>query len=101
MGIGASPPGAGAGASEPLTMRYTLNGIGPWLVSLYLTEVGGQETAPGQVIGAGWQARVWAGEPFRIGALTLGVTEVELCGEADAVRAVVAAFEKKVLRAGG
>jgi hypothetical protein len=86
------------------TLRYTLNGIGPWLVSLYLMEVGGVAETPGVVVGAGWRAHVWAGAPFRRGALSLGVTEVAF-SETDAGRpavlAAAAAFEKKVLRAGG
>jgi hypothetical protein len=83
------------------SVRYSLNGIGLWIVTQYLIEIGGTAGAAGWVLGADWQAHVWAGEPFRIGALALGVTEVEINGTAGAVRSVVVAFEKKVMRAGG
>ncbi len=97
-------PDAGAGAPAGITLRYTLNGIGPWLVIIYLTEFGGVEEEPGVIVGDGWQAHVWAGAPFRVGALTLGVTEVAISGTdagRPAVLSTAAAFEKKVLRAGG
>jgi hypothetical protein len=97
-------PGAAIQPPDSNTVRYTLNGIGPWLVILYLTEIGGAEATPGVIIGAGWRARVWPGAPFRVGALAPGVTEVAISGtddDARVVQSIAAAFEKKVLRAGG
>jgi hypothetical protein len=82
-------------------MRLTLRGIGVPIVILYLTELGGAETAPGLIAGPGWQARVWAGEPVRLHALRLGVTEVAFSGEPAAVEQVIAALQKKAIRAGG
>jgi len=81
--------------------RLSLRGMGVWLVIHYLVELGGREVEPGLVTGAGWQAQVWEGEPFRLRAIRLGVSEVEFSGEVEAVQQVQAAFEKKALRAGG
>jgi len=104
MDTSAAAPSDDGESLEGFTRRYTLNGIGPWLVILYLKEVGGAEESPGVVVGAGWRARVWAGAPFQRGALSLGVTEVALSATdagRQAVLSAAAAFEKKVLRAGG
>lgn len=104
MDTPAPQPDGPAEKPEEFALRYTLNGIGPWLVIIYLTEIGGVEEEPGVIVGDGWRAHVWAGAPFRLGALTLGVTEVALSGtdaRRQAVSSAAAAFEKKVLRAGG
>ncbi|MDQ1301312.1 MAG: hypothetical protein QG637_1233 [Chloroflexota bacterium] len=104
MDTPSSQPSDSAETPEDFTLRYSLNGIGPWLVIIYLTEIGGVAAEPGVIVGDGWRAHVWAGAPFRLGALTLGVTEVALSGTAagrQAVSSAAAAFEKKVLRAGG
>ncbi|MGC8781297.1 MAG: hypothetical protein ACP5UQ_10565 [Anaerolineae bacterium] len=82
-------------------MRLSLRGIGVPIVVLYLIELGGIETEPGLIVGPGWQARVWAGEPVRLHALRLGVTEVEFNGEPATVEQVVMRFQKKAIRAGG
>lgn len=82
-------------------MHFSLRGIGVPIVILYLTDLDGVEQEPGVIVGPGWQARVWAGEPFQLHALRLGVTEVAFSGEPAAVEQVVAAFQKKVIRAGG
>lgn len=82
-------------------MQLTLRGIGVPIVVLYLTELGGTETAPGLIEGPGWQARVWAGEPVRLHALRLGVTEVAFSGEPAVVEQVIMKFQMKAIRAGG
>jgi hypothetical protein len=82
-------------------MRLSLRGVGPGVVSAYLVDLGGREVEPGKIAGAGWDARITAGEPASVGAIRLGVTEVELCGEPAALACLREAFEKKVLRAGG
>lgn len=82
-------------------MRLSLHGIGVPIVIPYLIELGGVETEPGLIVGPGWQARVWAGEPVRLYALRLGVTEIEFSGEPAAVEQVVLGFQKKAIRAGG
>lgn len=82
-------------------MRLSLRGIGPAIVSLYLTELGGVEVEPGLVIGQGWQSQVWQGEPFQLGAVRVGVTELEFSGDPATVEQVVTDFKKKAIRAGG
>jgi hypothetical protein len=82
-------------------MRLSLRGIGPGVVSAYLVDLGGRVVEPGKIAGAGWGASVTAGEPASVGVIRLGVTEVELSGEAAALASLREALEKKVLRAGG
>ena len=82
-------------------MRLSLRGVGPAVISAYLVDLGGCEEAPGRIAGVGWVVRVIAGEPTYVGAIRLGVTEVEFSGEPLAVSRLREAFEKKVVRAGG
>lgn len=82
-------------------MKLELRGIGPLVVSLYLRELGGRDIKPGWLEGNGWQAHVHQGQPVYVGSIRLGVTEVEFSGDEEAVERVRAAFEKKVIRAGG
>jgi len=82
-------------------MGLILRGIGPRIVAAYLVDLGGREVEPGKIAGDGWEASVTAGEPVAVGAIRLGVTEVELSGEPAALACLRQAFEMKVLRAGG
>lgn len=82
-------------------MRLSLRGIGPGVVSTYLMDLGGREREAGKIAGDGWEASVTAGEPVSLGAVRLGVTEVELSGDPATLTGLREAFEKKVLRAGG
>jgi hypothetical protein len=82
-------------------MRLSLRGVGPGVVSAYLEDLGGREVEPGKITGAGWDASVTVGEPVSVGAIRLGVTEVEVSGEPAVLACLREAFEKKVVRAGG
>jgi len=82
-------------------MGLSLRGIGPSIVSAYLVDLGGREVEPGIFAGDGWEASITAGDPVSVGAIRLGVTEVELSGEPAALACLRQAFEMKVLRAGG
>jgi hypothetical protein len=82
-------------------MRLSLRGIGPGVISAYLVDLGGRKQEAGKIVGDGWEARVTAGEPVSVGALRLGVTEVELNGDPATLTDLHEAFQKKVLRAGG
>jgi|MudIll2142460700_1097286.scaffolds.fasta_scaffold684254_1 hypothetical protein len=82
-------------------MRLRLRGVGPGVISTYLVDLGGREEEPGKIAGDGWEASVTAGELVSVGAIRLGVTEVEFSGEPLAVSRLREAFEKKVVRAGG
>jgi hypothetical protein len=82
-------------------MQLSLRGIGPGVVCAYLVDLGGRVVAPGKIAGAGWDASVTAGDSVGVGAIRLGVTEVQLAGEPAVLAGLQEAFEKKVLRAGG
>ena len=82
-------------------MRLSLRGVGPAVISAYLVDLGGREEEPGKIAGDGWEASLTAGELVSVGSIRLGVTEVEFSGELLAVGRLRAAFEKKVVRAGG
>jgi len=82
-------------------MRSSLRGIGPTVISAYLVDLGGREEEPGKIAGNGWEASVTAGDLVNVGAIRLGVTEVEFNGDPLAVSRVREALEKKVVRAGG
>gem|GEM_PF-1223262 len=88
-------------STDEFSVHLSLRGIGAWLVTEYLKELGGQEMEPGLIAGAGWQASVTVGQPVYVGSIRLGVTEVAFSGEKAAVEAVRVGFEKKALRAGG
>jgi hypothetical protein len=82
-------------------MRLSLRGVGPAVISAYLVDLGGCEAGPGVIAGDGWEASVTTGRPVAVGAIRLGVTEVEFSGEPLALARLREALEKKVLRAGG
>ncbi len=82
-------------------MRLSLRGIGASIVVPYLIDLGGVQTEPGLVVGSGWQAKVWQGEPFQLYALRVGVTEIEFSGEPEIVDRVITDFQRKAIRAGG
>ncbi len=82
-------------------MQLSLRGIGPWLVTLYLTELGGRDQGNGCVTGEGWRATIEKGEPVTVGSIHLGVTQVAIEGDPAIVDVIMAAFQKKAMRAGG
>ncbi|MCS6844911.1 MAG: hypothetical protein NZ528_11430 [Caldilineales bacterium] len=82
-------------------MRMSLRGVGVPIVTAYLVDLGGAALEAGLVVGDGWQARVWAGEPVQLAALRIGVTEVEISGEPGAVAQTAAELERKTIRGGG
>lgn len=82
-------------------MKLSLRGIGPRVVTAYLLELGGNQLEGGEVAGPGWRARVSACQPFQIGALRVGVTEVHFSGDPEAVTRIMARLQEKTLRVGG
>ncbi len=72
-----------------------------WLAREYLIEVGGHTEADGNVRGAGWRAQLSEGDAIPIGALRIGQIRLIFEGDAVVLDPVIAAFEKKALRAGG
>lgn len=72
-----------------------------WLAREYLIELGGHAEADGNVRGAGWRAQLSEGDSIPIGALRIGQIRMTFEGDVAVLDQVIAAFEKKALRAGG
>jgi hypothetical protein len=82
-------------------MRMSFRSMPLWLLRAYLEECGGQSQGGGVVNGPGWVARLYEGEPYHLGSLTVGVTELELQGQPAALDSLLAQLEKKTIRGGG
>lgn len=82
-------------------MKLSFNAIPLWLMKEYLTELGATEVDEHTLEADAWQAVVSKGEPFRLGSLQVGVTEVELSGDQAALAAMLEKLHWKTLRGGG
>lgn len=82
-------------------MKLNFNAIPLWLMKEYLTELGATEVEENVLVADGWQAVVSKGEPFRIGSLEVGVTDVEFSGDNTAIEAMLEKLHWKTLRGGG
>jgi hypothetical protein len=82
-------------------VKLSFNAIPLWLMKEYLAELGATEQAEGLMVAEGRQARLRKGEPFRLGSLVVGVTEVELSGDETAIEAMLKKLHWKTLRGGG
>lgn len=82
-------------------MLLSMRGVGPGVLTAYLLEMGGREAGPGQIVGNGWEAHLAAGEPVCVGAIRLGVTDVQFVGDEATLEVLRREFEKKTMRAGG
>ncbi len=82
-------------------MKVRFNAIPLWLMKAYLTELGATETTENVLVATGWQAEVRPGEPYRIGSLVVGATEVTLAGDAAAIEAMLQKLQWKTMRGGG
>ena len=71
-----------------------------WLLRVYLVEAGGRAEG-GRVVGERWTATLRELPDYRIGHLSVGEVRMELEGEDDALDAVEALLEPKLLRGGG
>lgn len=67
----------------------------------YLIEAGGEALGDGQVAGDGWTATVTAIDPFCLGALRVGMIQIEIEGEPQALDHLMLLLEPKLMRAGG
>lgn len=72
-----------------------------WLAREYLIELGGQPESDGDVRGNGWRVQLSEGDAISIGALRIGQIRLAFEGDAVVLDQVIAAFERKALRAGG
>lgn len=82
-------------------MKLSFNAIPLWLMKEYLSELGATEGADNRLVAEGWEAVVSKGEPFRLGSLVVGVTEVEFSGDEAAIGTVLERLHWKTLRGGG
>lgn len=82
-------------------MKLSFNAIPLWLMKEYLTELGATERQEHVLVADQWQAVVSRGEPFRIGSLQVGVTDLELSGDQTALEAMLKKLHWKTLRGGG
>ncbi len=72
-----------------------------WLARDYLIEIGGAPTEGYVVQGATWVATVRDGEDVQIGRFRIGQIFVDFEADENVLPGVLAAFEKKAMRAGG
>lgn len=72
-----------------------------WLAREYLESIGGRVVCEDLVQGDAWSATLRHAPDFEIGALRVGQIRVVFHADAQTMPRVIAAFEKKALRAGG
>jgi hypothetical protein len=82
-------------------MKLSFNAIPLWLMKEYLADLGAKEQQEHIMVADQWQAVVSKGEPFRIGSLQVGVTDIELSGDQTALEAMLEKLHWKKLRGGG
>ena len=82
------------------TIVHEMRGIPLWLLREYLQEMGGTAIDDGLVRADGWSVRLTRMEPFRLGSLAVGQTQLDIEIEDQLVDAFLEAFAKKTLRAG-
>lgn len=87
-------------ASPTVTTRV-YRSLPVWLAFEYLEALGGRAGDAGWLQGAGWRAIVRDAPDVVLGVVRIGQTEIVFEGDAEIVPRVIAAFEKKALRAGG
>jgi hypothetical protein len=88
-----------------------LRGIPRWLLVEYLEGLGGTAIEPGGssgladeedlVMGDGWQARLTQMEDFRVGSLSSGQVRLEVTGDPDEIRGMLARLAPRLFRGGG
>lgn len=71
-----------------------------WLAREYLMELGGRAD-DASINGEGWRAEICDAPDVVFGAIRIGQIEIRVDGDAESVARLIAAFEKKALRAGG
>lgn len=87
--------------TEKERAEWVVRAIPLWLLQEYLQELGGNLVRPGQVDGPGWSASLSQANDFELGALRIGQVQLIVEADADVLRALQPALEKKMLRAGG
>lgn len=84
---------------EKITRTY--RSLPLWLAHAYLLELGGRASGASSIEGESWHAEICDAPDVAVGAIHIGQTEIVFEGDAESVSRLIAAFEKKALRAGG
>ena len=82
------------------TITQDIRGIPFFLLQEYLQEMGGKPGEKGVVQAPGWTARLTRMEPFRLGALEVGQTRLEVQIEEPLADDFMERLSKKTFRAG-
>lgn len=77
------------------------HGVPLWVMRDYLIELGGTMIGEDCVRGGGWSATFREGEPVTLGVLRFGTIQGDFDGDAVVLNRVLAAFDLKMIRAGG
>ena len=77
------------------------HGIPVQVIRDYLAELGGTMISKDYVGCEGWNATLRKGEPFMLGGLQLATVHVHFKGDATVLKGLLAAFDLKMIRAGG
>lgn len=72
-----------------------------WLAREYLESIGGVLVRDDLVQGDTWSADVLDMPNYRVGVLGVGQIRIVFHADAEKIHSVIAAFEKKAMRAGG
>ncbi len=83
------------------TIIREMRGIPFFLLKEYLVDMGGKVIDENHVQGEGWTVELRRMEPFRIGSLAVGQTELEIKIEDEHVDEFMEIFNLKTWRAGG
>lgn len=71
-----------------------------WLLREYLEELGGRALSESVIVGDGWRVELQKLPDRRVGSLRIGLVQLTLQGEADAVARLKPGLDLKTLRAG-
>jgi hypothetical protein len=80
---------------------HVMRGIPFFLLKEYLLELGGKISADETVAGDGWSVRLERMEPFRLGSLEVGQTQLTMEIRDEVYDDFLERFRLKTLRAGG
>ncbi len=83
------------------TIVREMRGIPFFLLKDYLIDMGGEIIDENHVQGPGWNVTLTRMEPFRIGSLSVGQTQVEIKIKDELADEFMEIFNLKTWRAGG
>ncbi|MHC4822172.1 MAG: DUF1952 domain-containing protein [Planctomycetota bacterium] len=80
---------------------HEIRAVPLWLLRDYFVEAGGEADGEFVVRGPGWTVTLEEMDDHRVGSLSVGQVRVTMDGDADAVAALWAVMEPKLIRGGG